>query len=211
MLSLHRIAPQGFFFRGKIRCTSAARSWFVPSAAVPRQLASLRLFRTMSRTLCCLPVAMTCYVCWTRWRALSKRTVNCICWIRVWCLVTSLFLKCLYHQNGNVQAVIINNNNSHLYLESTWLIAIARSPRRNSPWVPCILPWQQDCRRSATAAKCDPKRCHHRSLKFIAWINWIQEGWPENKKWREFQANNLIRELEDWDKWQAVQVSRMGG
>ena len=164
MLFLHRIAPQGFFSWKKVapqqhdlglsqvlRYLDNLRRWTLCG------LALLRLFRTMSRTLCCLPVAMTCYVCWTRWRALSKRTVNCTCWIRDWCLVTSLFLKCLYHQNV---AVIINNNNN--YLESTWLMAIARSPRRNSPWVPCILPWQQDCRRSSTAAKCDPKRCHHR-------------------------------------------------
>ena len=50
----YRIArTNAFFVENTTTCTNTS--------------AALRSFQTMSRTLCCLPVAMTCYVCWTRW------------------------------------------------------------------------------------------------------------------------------------------------
>ena len=50
----YRIArTNAFFLEHTTTCTNTS--------------AALRSFQMMPRTLCCLPVAMTCYVCWTRW------------------------------------------------------------------------------------------------------------------------------------------------
>ena len=98
----------------------------------------------------------------------------------------------LHHGNNT-----ISNNTNHLDLE-TWLIAISRSPRRNSPWVPCILLWQQDCKRSAS----DCGNMWISKDVFIEVFKWIEM--PLNQIWKickvgsennkhpyEFQVDNL--------------------